>query len=236
MQKGENEMKKLIIWTSIVALTLIGCATKTQTGTAVGTGLGAAVGAGVGQAIGHNTKATLIGAAIGAAVGGLTGAAVGHYMDKQEAALQQALATSEAASVKREQEVLAEAKADSTKKSVDVLTVTFKSDYLFAVNSSTLLPGAYDELDRVAKVLTQYPETTIRISGHTDSTGSEDYNQKLSERRAEAVKNALVGLGVNAARMATIGYGEGKPIASNSTEAGRQQNRRVEVRIVQQQS
>ena len=229
-------MKNLIIVLSIVAVTLAGCATKTQTGAAVGAGAGAAVGAGVGQAIGHNTGSTILGAAIGAAVGGLAGAAIGNYMDKQEQSMREAIGNSEAASVKRDQEVLAEAKGDSTKKSVDVLTVTSKSDYLFAVNSSTLLPGAYDELERLSKILTQYPETNIRIAGHTDSTGSAEYNQKLSERRAEAVKNALVGMGVNPSRMTTIAYGEGKPIASNDTEAGRQQNRRVEVRIVPQQS
>lgn len=229
-------MKKLMIWTSIVAVVLMGCATQTQTGGLAGAGIGAAVGAGAGQAIGRNTKGTLLGAAIGAAVGGLAGTAIGAYMDKQENSMRQALGNSEAASIQREQEVLSQAEASSTKKSLDVLTVTFKSDYLFAVNSSTLLPGAYDELQRVSKVLTQYPETNIRIGGHTDSTGSEAANQKLSERRAESVKNALIGMGVNPARLTTIGFGEGKPIASNNTEAGRQQNRRVEIRIVPQQA
>lgn len=232
----ENDMKKLIIWTIIVVFALFGCATHTQTGALAGTGIGAAVGAGVGQAIGHNTQSTLLGAAIGAVVGGLAGTAIGAYMDKQEQTMRRALADSEAASIQREQEVLAKAESSSTKKSLDVLTVTFKSDYLFAVNSSTLLSGGYDELDRVARVLKQYPETTIRIAGHTDDTGSEDYNQKLSERRAEAVKNALVGMGVNPSRLTIIGYGKGKPIASNNTEAGRQQNRRVEIRIVPQQA
>ena len=229
-------MKTLIIWTSIIALTLAGCATKTQTGALVGSGVGAAVGAAAGQAIGRDTSSTLLGAAIGAAVGGLTGGAIGRYMDNQEASMRQALANVEGASIQRDQEVLEQAGRDSTRKSVDVLTVTFKSDYLFAVNSSTLLPGAYDELNRVANVLRQYPETTIQIAGHTDSTGSVDANQRLSERRAEAVKNALVGMGVNPSRLSMIGYGEGKPIASNNTEAGRQQNRRVEVRIIPQQA
>ncbi|OPY74178.1 MAG: putative lipoprotein YiaD precursor [Syntrophorhabdus sp. PtaU1.Bin002] len=231
-------MKKVVIWMSVVVLVvaLVGCATQTQTGALVGSGIGAAVGAGAGQAIGRNTSSTLIGAAIGAAVGGLAGGAIGAYMDKQEQSMRQALANSESASIQREQEVLSKAEASSTKKSIDVLTVTFKSDYLFAVNSSTLLPGAYDELERVSRVLQQYPETTIRIGGHTDSTGSESYNQGLSERRANAVKNALVGMGVNPARLTTIGYGESKPIASNNTEAGRQQNRRVEIRIVPQQA
>lgn len=228
-------MKTLVVSASILALAMTGCATKTQTGALVGTGVGAAVGAGLGQAIGRNTSSTLIGAAAGAAVGGLAGSAIGNYMDKQEAAMRKALADSEAASIQRENQVLAQAESSSTKKSLDVLTVTFKSDYLFSVNSSTLLPGAYDELDRVAKVLNQYPQTTLRISGHTDGTGADDYNQKLSERRAESVKSALVGMGVSPARMVTIGYGESKPIASNATESGRQQNRRVEIRIIPQQ-
>jgi outer membrane protein OmpA-like peptidoglycan-associated protein len=235
-KKGDNHMKTLIIWTSIIALTLTGCATKMQTGVLIGSGAGAAVGAAAGQAIGRDTSSTLIGAAIGAAVGGLAGGAIGRYMDNQEASMRQALANVEGASIQRDKEVLAQAGRDSTQKSVDVLTVTFKSDYLFAVNSSTILPGAYDELNRVANVLRQYPETNIQIAGHTDSTGSVDTNQRLSERRAEAVKNALAGMGVNPSRLAMIGYGEGKPIASNNTEAGRQQNRRVEVRIMPQQA
>ena len=225
-------MKKLIIGTSIVALSLSGCATQSQTGTLVGTGVGAAVGAGLGQAIGHSTSATLIGAAAGAAAGGLTGYAIGHYMDKQEEEMRQALAKSEAASVQREKEVLAQAESSSTKKSMDVLTVTFKSDFLFDVNSATIMPGGNDEIERVAQVLNKYPDTTIRIAGHTDSTGSRDHNQKLSERRAQAVKDALAGMGVDPARMTTVGYGSGKPIASNATEAGRMKNRRVEIRII----
>ena len=227
-------MKKLVIWASIITMALVGCATKTQTGALVGSGVGAAIGAGLGQAIGHSTSATLIGAAAGAAAGGLAGGAIGRYMDNQEASMRKALADSEAASIQRENQVAAQAESSSTKKSLDVLTVTFKSDFLFSVNSSTLLPGAYDELERVAQVLNQYPQTTMRIAGHTDSTGSEAYNQKLSERRALSVKNALVDMKVDPARMTTIGYGKSRPIADNSTEAGRQQNRRVEIRIIPQ--
>jgi outer membrane protein OmpA-like peptidoglycan-associated protein len=88
----------------------------------------------------------------------------------------------------------------------------------------------------VLSVLKQYPETSIRIVGHTDNTGSVDSNQKLSERRAEAIKNALVGMGANPSRLTTIGYGARKPIASNNSEAGRQQNRRVEVRVSRRQA
>lgn len=225
-------MKKIIILMAIIVIGLAGCATHTQTGTLVGAGVGAAVGAGVGQAIGRDTQSTLLGAGIGTVVGGLAGAAIGHYMDKQEQSMRQAIANSEAATMKREQEIVAGARQQS----VDVLTVTFKSDYLFATNSSTLLPGAYDEVQRVANVLRQYPETNIQIAGHTDSTGSDSYNQKLSERRAEAVKNALVGMGVSPSRLTTIGYGESKPIASNNNEGGRQQNRRVEVRVIPRQA
>jgi outer membrane protein OmpA-like peptidoglycan-associated protein len=192
------------------------------------------VGAGLGQAIGGNTAGTLIGAAAGAAAGGLAGAAIGNYMDKQEQEMRQALANVEAASVQRERQVLEEAERGRVQGDLDVLTVTFKSDFMFDVNSSTILPGAYDELNRVAKVLNQYPQTNITIAGHTDSTGTEEYNLRLSQRRAEAVKNALVGMGVSAARMTTIGYGESKPVAGNATEAGKQQNRRVEIRIIGQ--
>ncbi|MHC1697803.1 MAG: OmpA family protein [Geobacteraceae bacterium] len=227
-------MKKLVICVSLLALTMSGCATKTQTGGMVGTGVGAAVGAGLGQAIGRSTSATLIGAAAGAVAGGLAGTAIGRYMDKQEADMRQALVTSEAASIQREQQVLSQAEGSRAQGDLDVLTVTFKSDYLFAVNSSVLQAGGYTELDRVATVLNKYPQTTIQIAGHTDSTGTEEYNMQLSQRRADAVKNALVGKGVNAGRMTTVGYGETKPVASNATETGRLQNRRVEIRIIGQ--
>jgi outer membrane protein OmpA-like peptidoglycan-associated protein len=216
-------MKKLMVFFGIVAMLTSGCAmqTKTQQGAAIGTGVGAAVGAGLGAAIGRSGTAALIGGAAGALAGGLTGGAIGNYMDKQEAAMRQSLANVEAANVQRNQ---------------DLLTVTFKSDVLFSINSASLKPGAYGELDRVAKVLNQYPQTTITIAGYTDSTGTEEYNQKLSERRSEAVKNALVGMGVNPSRMTAIGYGENRPIADNSTEYGRQMNRRVEILINPQQA
>jgi outer membrane protein OmpA-like peptidoglycan-associated protein len=207
----------------VAALLMAGCSqpmTKTEKGAAIGTGAGAATGAVLGQAIGRNTGSTLIGAAVGAAVGGVTGGMIGNYMDKQEQAMRQELANVESASIRREQ---------------DVLAVTFKSDILFGVDSAALKAGAYDELTRVARVLNQYPQTNITVAGYTDSTGSETHNQQLSERRAKNVMNALVGEGVNPARMTAVGYGESRPIADNATAEGRQMNRRVTILIVQQQ-
>ncbi len=216
-------MKRLMVSVGLAAILAVGCAppqNKTQQGAMIGTGVGAAAGAGLGQAIGGNTKSTLIGAGIGAVVGGLAGGSIGKYMDNQEAAMRQQLAGVEAANVQR---------------NANLLAVTFKSDFLFDLNSAQLKPGAYDEISRVAQVLIQYPQTSILIAGHTDSSGAEDYNQQLSERRAQVVKNALAGQGVNPARLTTVGYGESQPIADNSTEAGRQLNRRVEITIAPQQ-
>ena len=130
--------------------------------------------------------------------------------------MRQALANSEAVAVQRQG---------------DALALTFKSDFTFAVNSSSIRPGMYSEIDRIAQVLSRYPQTTITVIGHTDSTGSESYNQQLSERRADSVKNALVQRGISPSRISAMGYGESAPIADNNTEYGRQQNRRVEVRI-----
>ncbi len=216
-------MKKALTCIALASIVLAGCSqpmTRTQKGVAIGAGTGAAVGAGLGQLIGGDTEGTLIGAGIGAALGGTAGGFIGNYMDKQEQAMNQALAGVEGASIQRDNQVLA---------------VTFKSDVLFDVNSYAIKPGAHDELQRVAQVLNNYPQTTIQIAGHTDSTGSESYNQQLSQRRAESVKNALVGYGVAPMRLTTIGFGETKPIASNATEAGRQMNRRVAITITPQQ-
>lgn len=208
-------MKKLVSYLLIgsLMLTLMACANATtgQKGAAIGAGVGAAAGAGLGQAIGRNTESTLIGAGIGAALGGLAGWQIGEYMDRQEAELQQALASSEAAAISREQ---------------DVLTATFKGDVFFDYDSAILKPGAYTEIDRTAGVLNRYPQTTILVAGHTDSKGSETYNQQLSERRAQAVRDALVNRGVDPRRLRVIGYGESQPISSDDA-----MNRRVELRI-----
>jgi outer membrane protein OmpA-like peptidoglycan-associated protein len=223
--QGRIQMLKMrhFSFLALVAVLFWGCAqpqTKTQQGTVYGTAIGGAVGAGLGQVIGGNTKSTLVGAGIGAALGGIAGYSIGLYMDQQEAALQQQFAASDAANIQR---------------NADILAVTFKSDVLFDINSATLKPGAYQEINRVSQVLVQYPQTNIQIAGHTDSTGTEVYNQELSERRAMSVQNALVNQGVAPARMRTIGFGESQPVADNTTEAGRQLNRRVVITIAPQQ-
>jgi outer membrane protein OmpA-like peptidoglycan-associated protein len=207
----KNQIRYLLI--GICVLSLFACANATtgQKGAAVGAGVGAGVGAVLGQAIGGDTEGTLIGAGVGAALGGLAGWQIGEYMDRQEAELQQAFADSEAAAISREQ---------------DVLTATFKGDVFFDFDSAILKPGAYTEIDRTADVLNRYPQTTILVAGHTDTSGSETYNQSLSERRAQSVRDALVGRGVDPRRLQVIGYGESQPISSSDAA-----NRRVELRI-----
>lgn len=215
-------MNKKRISVFLCILFLAGCAapqTKTQKGAVYGTAGGAAAGAVIGQIISHDTRGTLIGAAIGAAVGGLGGAGIGHMMDKQEKEMRDSLATSEAAAVSREGNLLA---------------VTFKGDVTFDTNSSEVRPGLYSEINRVAGVLTQYPDTLIRVEGHTDSKGSSEYNMNLSLRRADAVKMLLIQRGVAESRIEEVGYGETMPVATNDTEVGRQMNRRVEIKIAPQ--
>jgi len=213
-------MKKKLALTMLLAVGLTTACTpqtKTGKGAAYGTAGGAAAGAILGQAIGHDTESTLWGTAIGAAVGGLTGAGVGKMMDNQEQEMRQALASSEAASVRREG---------------DMLAVMFKSDMTFDFNSATVRPGLYTEIDRVSSVMQRYPQTLIRVEGHTDNIGTESYNMDLSRRRAQAVSSLLVQRNISSHRIENIGFGEANPIASNNTESGRQMNRRVEIKIV----
>jgi len=209
-------MKKVIrvIVVVVLVVSCFSCAgpTHQQRGAKTGTVIGALGGAILGQVIGRNTEATLLGAGIGAAVGGLAGHQVGAYMDRQEQELRAAMAASEAASIQRSQ---------------NILTATFRSEVLFDFDSSTLKSGAYTEMNRVARVLNRYPQTTIRVEGHTDSTGPENYNQMLSERRAQAVKNALAQQGVVSTRVYPIGFGESQPISSNDA-----MNRRVNIVII----
>ncbi len=203
---------------------------KEHNKTAIGAGAGAAVGAGVGYAIGEGK-----GAAIGAAVGALAGGTIGYLMDRQEREFRNALAVSEAEKAQWQQEAQAadqraqEAAIASIQREQEAIILTFKSDVLFDFDSAALKQGVYSEgeINRVAEILKRYPSTNIRIEGHTDSIGDDSYNLRLSERRAIAVKDALVAQGVEASRIETAGLGESKPVADNETDE--QLNRRVTI-------
>lgn len=208
--------KNIIVCSMCIVLIWIaaGCAlqTKQQKGTATGAAVGAGVGAILGQVIGGDSEATRLGAGIGAVLGGIAGNRIGAYMDKQEEELRQAMADSEAATIKREQ---------------DVLITTFKSGLMFDFDSATLKPDGKAEIARVSTVFNKYPQTRLRVEGHTDTKGTEEYNQQLSERRANSVKNALIQQGVDAQRISIVGYGESQPISSDDAA-----NRRVNIVII----
>jgi len=199
---------------AIIIILLTSCATGEHKRTAVGAGAGAVVGAGIGAIIGHQTGHTGAGAGIGAATGALIGGGIGYYLDKQAAELKQIQAI------------------ENVRQERDRLIATMSNSLLFDVNSAIIKPGAINGLTQVADVLNRYPETTITVKGYTDSTGSEAYNQELSERRAKSVANFMVGKGLDPGRVIWLGFGEQFPIAGNDTEAGRQQNRRVELEII----
>ncbi len=209
-------MKKFIftLLSLLIIVGLFSCSTmqtKQGSGTAIGAGVGAGVGAILGQAIGGDTESTLIGAGIGAALGGLAGNQIGRYMDLQEQDLRNAIAASETASIRREE---------------DILRATFKGEAYFDYDSSQLKPGAFAELRKISDILSRYSQTTLEVGGHTDTRGTKQYNQRLSTQRAEVVKNALIQNGVAPARIMAIGYGESRPISSNHSI-----NRRVEIII-----
>ncbi|HEY8400020.1 MAG TPA: OmpA family protein [Cytophagaceae bacterium] len=182
---------------------------RTAKGGAIGAGSGAAIGGVIGKATGN----TAVGILVGAAIGGTAGAAIGKYMDKQAYEIRKDL---ENAKVERIGEGI---------------KITFPSGILFDLNSATLKPESKENLRDLAGTLNKYKDTDIVIQGYTDNTGTEEYNQQLSERRAEAVGNYLRTLGVDVSRLSPVGMGESEPVADNATEAGRMQNRRVEIAI-----
>jgi outer membrane protein OmpA-like peptidoglycan-associated protein len=202
---------RLTLGAGLLVLSVTGCAGfgKREGGGLIGAGTGAAVGA----VIGNQTGSTARGAIIGAVVGGATGAIIGHQMDQQAKAMQAQLP---GATIERVGEGI---------------QVTFDSGLLFDFDAEAVLPGAATQLRAFASNLSQYPNTNILIVGHTDSDGSDDYNQALSIRRAQAVKDFMAMQGVARALLNTSGRGESEPIASNTTDAGRQKNRRVEIAI-----
>jgi outer membrane protein OmpA-like peptidoglycan-associated protein len=187
---------------------------ETQTSKAV---KGAGIGAAAGAVAGLLTKGDkLDNALIGAGVGAIAGGGVGYYMDVQEAKLRQRL----------------EGTGVSVTRVGDNITLNMPSSITFALNSADLNSQFFSALEGVGVVLKEYNKTVIEIAGHTDSSGSDQYNQTLSQRRAQAVANYLTSQGVQNGRLITVGAGEAHPIASNDTEQGRAANRRVELTIV----
>lgn len=178
---------------------------------------GAGIGAAAGAVVGLLTKGDkLQNALIGAGVGAIAGGGVGYYMDVQEAKLRQKL----------------EGTGVSVTRMGDNITLNMPSSITFALNSSDLNAQFYNALEGVSMVLKEYDKTVVEVAGHTDSTGSDQYNQALSERRAQSVASYLSSHGVSSQRLITVGAGEAHPVASNDTEQGRAANRRVELTIV----
>ena len=214
-------MKKVLAITMLSALALVSCTTaadgtKKISKTGIGAGIGAAAGAAIGQVIGKDTKGTLIGTAGGAAVG----AAIGNIFDRQEKELKDKLQGT-GVDVKRTGE--------------GEIKLTAPENITFGTNSYVVEALFRKTLDSVATVLNTYPDSTIVVSGHTDTTGTDAINNPLSVNRASSVASYLESQGISTSRITSRGYGSKQPIASNATEAGRAQNRRVEIAIIANQ-
>ena len=205
------------------ALLATGCQTidpytgeKKVSNTAKGAGIGAVAGAVVGAISGDDARERRKRALIGAGVGGLAGGAVGGYMDKQEAELRKEL----------------EGTGVSVTRNGDNITLNMPSNITFTTGSADLNSRFFKVLDNVGLVLKKYDKTIVEVAGHTDSVGSEQTNQTLSERRAGTVSQYLVGKGLKQERMIIIGAGEARPVATNDSESGRALNRRVELTLL----
>lgn len=216
-------MKYPVLVAGVAALSLAACTTtdpytgqsrvsNTAGGALIGAGTGAVGGAIIGTAVGGNAR---IGALIGAGVGALAGGAIGNYMDQQEAELRAQL----------------QGTGVSVTRVGDNIILNMPSNVTFGVNQSTVRPEFRATLTSVAIILQKYNKTIVDVIGHTDSTGSDAYNLELSQQRAITVANIISQQGVDPRRFYIDGRGESDPIASNATESGRAQNRRVEITI-----
>lgn len=212
MKTLQDKIAAFSIAVATSAMLFTGCNSLTKT--QKGVGIGAAAGAGIGAIIGKKAGNTAVGAIIGGAIGGTAGGYIGRRMDKQAAEIEQTIPNAE---VIREGEGI---------------IVKFDSGILFDFDKATLKPNAKDNIAKLATSLQNNPETNILIIGHTDATGADAYNMRLSDRRAEAVKTYAVANGISSARLTTEARGETEPIGDNTTEEGKAQNRRVEVVIV----
>lgn len=216
--------RRLIVAALAVA-TLSGCASQNpyenqgqaprqgMSKTATYGGLGALAGAVAGAAISHNNRGK--GALIGAAVAGAAGAGYGYYVDKQEAELRRSM----------------EGTGVQVQRQGDSINLVMPGNITFATNSADIASNFYGPLNNLASSFKQYNQNNIEIVGHTDSTGSHQYNVNLSQLRAQSVANYLVAQGVEPGRLSSRGIGPDQPVASNATEAGRSQNRRVEIKL-----
>ncbi|EOV0612967.1 OmpA family lipoprotein [Cronobacter sakazakii] len=216
-------MKKRIIFVAAMvsgALALSGCTTNPYTGereagkSGIGAGIGSLVGAGVGV-LSSSKKDRGKGALIGAAAGAALGGGVGYYMDVQEAKLRQKM----------------QGTGVSVTRSGDNIILNMPNNVTFDSSQANLKPAGANTLTGVAIVLKEYPKTAVNVVGYTDSTGGQALNMKLSQQRAESVASALITQGVAANRIRTSGMGPANPVASNSTEEGKAQNRRVEITL-----
>ncbi|MGB5344702.1 MAG: OmpA family protein [Woeseia sp.] len=214
---------KSVILGAGIAAVLLGCQTldpytqesKTSQATK-GAVIGAVAGAVVGLVSGDDAVERRQRALIGAGVGALAGGAVGNYQDRQEAKLRAELQGS----------------GVSVNRMGDNITLNMPGNVTFATNSSDLSPAFFNVLTSVSKVMEEFDKTVVEVAGHTDNTGSDAYNQTLSERRAGSVAQYLQSQGINSQRLITVGMGEARPVADNSTADGRQANRRVEITMV----
>jgi outer membrane protein OmpA-like peptidoglycan-associated protein len=207
----KEKIKIIIVVVLCGSITLmIGCAWSSK---AKGGTIGAGAGGVAGAIIGHQYGNTALGAIIGAAVGGSAGYLIGNEMDN------------------RAEEMRKDMQGAKIERIGEGIKITFDSGLLFDVDKSDLRPQAKTNIQSLAKILNKYPDTNILVEGDTDNSGSDEHNQKLSERRAQSVSNYLMGLGVPGSRISNVGLGETNPLVSNDTDAGRQQNRRVEVAI-----
>ncbi len=203
--------RRVLGLTLVLAFFLSGCASMSKT--EEGAAIGGATGAILGGIIGNQTGSTARGAIIGAAVGGAAGVLIGHQMDEQAEALEEELPGAEVERVG------------------EGIQVTFDSGILFDFDSYALRQEARERLTDLAASLNEYHDSEVLIVGHTDSSGADEYNQTLSENRANAAGSFLIRAGVVPSRVKTMGLGETEPVAPNDTEDGMQQNRRVEVAI-----
>jgi outer membrane protein OmpA-like peptidoglycan-associated protein len=204
---------KILMIAAFASTTMMtGC--KEWKRTTAGGAIGAGAGGAIGGAIGSKSDHTVIGAIIGAAVGGAAGSAIGLYMDKQAHDIQN------------------DVKGAKVERIGEGIRITFDSGILFDVGSYTLKDEAKANIKELSRVLNKYDDTNVLIEGHTDNTGPDEMNMKLSEKRADAVADYAKSLGVAGMRMAVKGYGETQPLEDNATEEGRRQNRRVEIAIM----